>query len=184
QAFPSARPSAEELILTLPLIKPRHYSISSSNERYPNRIQLMVGVLKVKTGQSNPVKEGLCSNHLARAKPGDLLRAGTGISPMIGFLQAREEALRQGTVLVPCVVFFGCRDNSEFLSSGDMKKWCKIGVITALHVALSRGAGPKTYVQHLIAKHRKGVWEIVRDNNCHIYVCGDSSMGEEAKVEV
>ena len=38
---------------------------------------------------------------------------GTGISPMVGFLQARAEALRQGTKLAPCHVYFGCRDSSE-----------------------------------------------------------------------
>ena len=40
---------------------------------------------------------------------------------MIGFLQAREEALRQGTALAPCVVFFGCRDNSEVRSLSDLR---------------------------------------------------------------
>ena len=45
---------------------------------------------------------------------------GTGISPMVGFLQARAEALRQGTKLAPCHVYFGCRDSSEV---GGGKGW-------------------------------------------------------------
>lgn len=48
QDFPSARPSAEELIVTLPLMKPRRYSISSSAEVQPVNMALTVGVLKVK----------------------------------------------------------------------------------------------------------------------------------------
>ena len=34
-------------MLVLPLVKPRHYSISSAAEVHPRRLQLTVGVLKV-----------------------------------------------------------------------------------------------------------------------------------------
>lgn len=37
----------EDLIVTLPLMKPRHYSISSASEVQPRQIRLTVGVLKV-----------------------------------------------------------------------------------------------------------------------------------------
>ncbi|CAN0099133.1 unnamed protein product, partial [Hapterophycus canaliculatus] len=57
QEFPSAAVTAEELVLTLPLIKPRHYSISSSAEVHPRALQLTVGVLKV-------CRSGLASNVL------------------------------------------------------------------------------------------------------------------------
>ncbi|CAM9556964.1 unnamed protein product, partial [Laminaria digitata] len=50
QEFPSARLSAEDLIVTLPLMKPRHYSISSASEVQPRQMNLTVGVLKVING--------------------------------------------------------------------------------------------------------------------------------------
>ena len=46
QEFSSARLTAEDLIITLPLMKPRHYSISSASEVQPRHMKLTVGVLK------------------------------------------------------------------------------------------------------------------------------------------
>eukprot|EP00752_Nemacystus_decipiens_P005386 g4883.t1 len=207
--FPSAAVTVEDLVLTLPLVKPRHYSISSAAEVDPRRLQLTVGVLKVRNEEEGTTREGLCSHHLSRITPGELLRVtvrpssfraprdltaspvimvgpGTGISPIMGFLQAREKAMRQNRQrpLKPCLVYFGCRDSSEKLYSEQMHRWLDSGVITGLHVAMSRGEGPKTYVQHLISRQHAEVWELLRDPNCHVYVCGDSSMGEEVKAEL
>eukprot|EP00904_Undaria_pinnatifida_P005299 jgi/Undpi1/189/HiC_scaffold_1.g00186.m1 len=203
--FPSARPSAEELIVTLPLMKPRRYSISSSAEVQPVNMALTVGVLKVDNPGEKTTREGLCSHFLARQKPGEFIRiavrasgfrspadlskcpvimvgTGTGISPMIGFLQARAAALVQRTTLAPCHVYFGCRDSTEFLYSEQMRQWQADGVITGLHVAMSR-EGKKTYVQHLIGQLQSEVWELLSNLNTHIYVCGDSAMGEDVKSE-
>lgn len=47
QEFPSAAVTVGDLVLVLPLVKPRHYSISSAAEVHPRRLQLTVGVLKV-----------------------------------------------------------------------------------------------------------------------------------------
>ena len=63
----------------------------------------------------------------------------------MGFLQAREKAMRQKPRqrLKPCLVYFGCRDASEELYSDQMHEWLDSGVITGLHVAMSRVKGPK-----------------------------------------
>ena len=63
----------------------------------------------------------------------------------MGFLQAREKAMQQqrGQLMKPCLVYFGCRDSSEELYSEQMLEWLDSGVITGLHVAMSRGQGPK-----------------------------------------
>ena len=42
----------------------------------------------------------------------------------------------------------------------------------------------QTYVQHLIGQLQSQVWELLSNLNTHIYVCGDSAMGEEVKAEV
>ncbi|CAN0396065.1 unnamed protein product, partial [Hapterophycus canaliculatus] len=117
--------------------------------------------------EQGTIREGLCSHHLQRLAPGELVRMrvrpssfrppvslmdspvimvgpGTGISPIMGFLQARARALRKGTVhsLAPCLVYFGCRDSSETLYAEQLRRWLEEGVITELHVAMSR-EGPK-----------------------------------------
>lgn len=70
----------------------------------------------------------------------------------MGFLQAREKAMQKqrqeavgapAAAMKPCLVYFGCRDSSEQLYSEQMHKWRDEGVITGLHVAQSRGKGPK-----------------------------------------
>ncbi|CAM9919146.1 unnamed protein product, partial [Hapterophycus canaliculatus] len=48
QEFPSAAVSAEDLVLTLPLVEPRHYSISSAAEVHPRTLQLTVGIVTVR----------------------------------------------------------------------------------------------------------------------------------------
>ncbi|CAN0416317.1 unnamed protein product, partial [Hapterophycus canaliculatus] len=69
---------------------------------------------------------------------------GAGISPIMGFLQARAESLRQGRLpsLAPCLVYFGCRDSTETLYAEQLRRWLGGGVITELHVAMSE-EGPK-----------------------------------------
>lgn len=39
--------TAEDLVLTLPVMEPRHYCISSAVEVHPERLQLTVDVVKV-----------------------------------------------------------------------------------------------------------------------------------------
>jgi sulfite reductase alpha subunit-like flavoprotein len=84
---------------------------------------------------------------------------GTGISPMMGFLQAREKEQAEGVSLGPCMVFFGCRMEDDFLHSKQMRAWASNqGVISSLQVAFSRIPGqPKEYVQHCISKIRDAV---------------------------
>lgn len=68
----------------------------------------------------------------------------TGISPIMGFLQARANFLRKERYpsLAPCLVYFGCRDSSETLYAEQLRRWLDEGVVTELYVAMSR-EGPK-----------------------------------------
>lgn len=110
---------------------------------------------------------------------------GTGIAPMLAFLQAREQALSGGSTLGPCMVFFGCRAQNDFLHSAQMQKWVDMGVISDLKIAFSRLPGqPKQYVQDVIAQHRDAVWHMLQLSDCHYYVCGDSNMAEDVMDEL
>jgi len=109
-----------------------------------------------------------------------MIGPGTGISPMLGFLQAREQAQSEGMELGPCMVFFGCRAEADFLHGDQMRAWEQSGVVTSLQVAFSRLPNqPKEYVQHRIQKIRPDIWDLLKSDKCHYYVCGDSKMAED-----
>ena len=99
---------------------------------------------------------------------------------MLGFLQGREKALQDGAELGPFIVFFGCRAKEDLLHGAQMQSWKETGVITSLQVAFSRLADkPKEYVQHRIGKVQAEVWNLLKDEQCHYYICGDSNMAED-----
>jgi len=76
---------------------------------------------------------------------------------MRGFLQDRVAEGANENVL-----FFGCRDETEFLYQEELRKWQKDGALE-LHVAFSRKPGqPKVYVQELILQEGARLAELVR----------------------
>jgi sulfite reductase alpha subunit-like flavoprotein len=144
--FVSSKLSLADCIEVLPRHKPSYYSIASSAELHPTTLQLTVGVLTVPYKSTKQVRKGICSNYLAGTTAGAengqsftgfvrlgvntssfrlpsemtspviMVGPGTGISPMMGFLQAREKAQTDGVALGPCMVFFGCRTEDDFFA--------------------------------------------------------------------
>jgi cytochrome P450/NADPH-cytochrome P450 reductase len=104
---------------------------------------------------------------------------GTGVAPMRGFIQDRAADGRSENVL-----FFGCRDESDYLYRDELEAWEKEGCLK-LFVAFSRKHGtPKTYVQDLISQKADLVAEYVR-RGAYIYICGDASkMAPDVKATV
>ena len=218
--FPSAHLSFTQLIELLPKQKPRLYSISSCSLVHPTQIHLTVGVVQLTT-DSGKVIAGLCSNYLAGLTPNDETRvricvrsstfrppvdphapmlmvgAGTGLSPLLGFLQHREVQLRalhnasyqhvNGhefiTPVSPPVgharLFFGCRNLNDYLYQQELETWHEAGVLTHLDVAFSRLDEEKIYVQDLIGQRSKDLWDVLSQPNCHYYVCGDAQMADD-----
>ena len=75
------------------------------------------------------------------------------------------------------MLFFGCRHpDQDFLYADELKAFAADG-ITELHTAFSRGEGPKTYVQHLVAAQKDRVWSLI-EQGAIIYVCGDGGKME------
>ena len=72
QDFPltTARLPFDYVFDLFPTIRARSFSIASSPIVHPNRIQLLVAVVRYKTIISIP-RDGLCSNYLAGLQPGD-----------------------------------------------------------------------------------------------------------------
>ena len=220
EAFPSAKLDLAQLIDLLPKQKPRLYSISSCSLVHPTQIHVTIGVMQITTdaGQTRP---GLCSNYLASLDPeqGATLRLavrtstfrpphdpqapmlmvgpGTGLSPLVGFLQHREVQLhalhaaqanepnsadtteRPPVRLGHARLYFGCRNLNDYLYQEELESWRDAGVLSSLDVAFSRMDDDKVYVQHLIGRHGKDLWDVLSQPDCHYYVCGDAKMADD-----
>ena len=198
--FPSAAITLEALLELLPKQKPRLYSISSCPLLHPQQIQITVGVLQIKTG-AGKVRQGLCSNYLAGLQPGAMARIGvrtssfrppieaqapllmvgpgTGVSPLIAFLQYREALQKQGMPLGEACLYFGCRNHSDFLYRDQLLTWQNQGVLSGLEVAFSRMDDRKVYVQGLMQEKAESLWRLLSHPQCHYYVCGDAKMADD-----
>jgi cytochrome P450/NADPH-cytochrome P450 reductase len=185
----------------LSLLAPRYYSISSSPSGDAARCSVTVGVVEGPASSGRGVYKGICSNYLAGRRAGDTIHAtvretkagfrlpddpwmpiimigpGTGLAPFRGFLQERAARKARGSLLGPAMLFFGCRHpEQDFLYADELKAFAADGV-TELHTAFSRGDGPKTYVQHLVAAQKDKVWDLI-EQGAIIYVCGDGGKME------
>ncbi len=185
----------------LSLLAPRYYSISSSPSGDAARCSVTVGVVEAPASSGRGVYKGICSNYLAGRRAGDTVHAtvretkagfrlpddpwmpiimigpGTGLAPFRGFLQERAARKAKGTSLGPAMLFFGCRHpEQDFLYADELKAFAADGIVE-LHTAFSRGDGPKTYVQHLVAAQKDRVWSLI-EQGAIVYVCGDGGKME------
>ncbi|MED4580549.1 NADPH--cytochrome reductase, partial [Bacillus atrophaeus] len=88
--------------------------------------------------------------------------------------QARAALKQEGKTLGEAHLYFGCRNDNDFIYRGELEAYEKEGIVT-LHTAFSRKEGiPKTYVQHLMAENAEELISIL-DQGGHLYVCGDGS---------
>lgn len=198
--FRSVSLELPHLLELLPPLRPRLYSISSSPRLFPDRIRLTVGLVEVTTalGLRRP---GLCSHYLAGLRPGATVQAelrrsdfrlpedplaplvlvgpGTGISPLVGFLEERQALQAAGTKLGPAWLWFGCRTHADYLYRDRLQGWLDAGVLSDLDVAFSRIGDQKVYVQHLMHGRAEALWEMLSAPNCHVCICGDAKMGDD-----
>lgn len=170
-------------------IKPRPYSIASSLEDTPNRIQVLVAVVKFKTRLMEP-RFGLCSKWLAGLKSNDkvifwlqkgtfrfdndkpmiLIGPGTGVAPFRSLLLERA---KKGKDLKECILFFGCRnENKDYHCREDFVRLSRTNNLKVF-CAFSRDQDHKIYVQHLIRQQRELCWQFL-ENNGSIYLAGNS----------
>ncbi len=198
--FPSAEIKLEALLELLPKQKPRLYSISSCPLLHPQQIQITLGVLQIKT-DAGKTRQGLTSNYLAGLEPGTKVRLnvrtsdfrppsdpdavmlmvgpGTGVSPLIAFLEYREALLQQGQPLSDACLYFGCRNHNDFLYQEQLQTWLNQGVLSSLEVAFSRLGEQKMYVQNLMQQQAEETWKLLSHPKCYYYVCGDAKMADD-----
>jgi len=192
EAFPSARPRIEDLVASLPVLKPRLYSIASSPLAAPGLVELCIGV--VRAARRDRVRDGVASCHLAqRADPATpiplyvqashfrlpenpdvpviMIGPGTGIAPFRAFLQHRAAQGIKGRSWL----FFGDqRSATDFLFRPEIEAWQADGTLSNLSLAWSRDTAKKVYVQDRMREARADLWRWLQDG-AHVYVCGDAS---------
>ncbi len=202
EEFPACElPFAAWLEMLSPLA-PRYYSISSSPRVDAARCSVTVGVVREPARSGRGTFEGVCSNFLARAEPGDTVHGfvrpttaegfglpedpqrplvmvgpGTGLAPFRGFLQERAARKAEGAALGEALLFFGCRHpEQDFIYAEQLRQWEREGLVT-LHTAFSRAGPRKAYVQDLIRAQSDAVWKLL-DAGAIVYICGDGSKME------
>ncbi|MCY9310924.1 bifunctional P-450/NADPH--P450 reductase [Bacillus inaquosorum] len=188
----------ERFLELLRPLKPRYYSISSSPRVNPEQASITVGVVRGPAWSGLGEYRGVASNYLAERKTGDdvvmfvrtpesrfqlpedpetpiiMVGPGTGVAPFRGFLQARAALKREGKTLGEAHLYFGCRNDRDFIYREELEQFEKDGIVT-VHTAFSRKKGmPKTYVQHLMSDHAETLISIL-DRGGRLYVCGDGS---------
>jgi cytochrome P450 / NADPH-cytochrome P450 reductase len=201
EEYPACELPLHVYLEMLSLLAPRYYSISSSPSVDASRCSVTVAVVEGSASSGRGVYKGICSNYLAGRRAGETVYAtlretkagfrlpadpavpiimigpGTGLAPFRGFLQERTALKAKGAPLGPAMLFFGCRHpERDYLYADELKGFAADG-ITELHTAFSRGEGPKTYVQNLIAAEKDRVWALI-EQGAIIYVCGDGGKME------
>ncbi|KAI6047324.1 assimilatory sulfite reductase [Pisolithus marmoratus] len=163
QRYPSARPSIETLCELIGDIKPRHYSIASSQSVVGDRVDLLV--VTVEWTSSGKQRHGQCTRYLAGLKVGQKVTVsikpsvmklppdnmqpiimaglGTGAAPFRAFLQHRAWLSYQGIPVGPTYYYFGSRHQSqEYLYGEEVEAYIQDGTITKAGLAFSRD-GPR-----------------------------------------
>jgi len=181
------------LVLVLPPLQPRMYSISSSQAAHPE--ELHVTVAAVRYDNRDRRRHGACSTFLSdRVEAGSeipifieknrnfklpeqtetpliMVGAGTGIAPYRSFVQHRQKMKAKGDSWL----FFGDRQFfTDFLYQAEWQKFLKKGALGQLTVAFSRDQKEKLYVQHRMREHSRQLYERLQQG-AYFYVCGDKT---------
>jgi len=192
EEYPSARPTAQELVEQMRRLVPRLYSIASSPRRHRDQVHLLVAVVRYVTNRRPRL--GVCSTFLAdRAEVGRtpvpvfvasshfrlpeddavdviMVGPGTGLAPFRAFLQEREARGATGRSWL----FFGDqRRASDFLYEDELAAWQARGSLHRLDTAFSRDQAHKIYVQDRMLENAAELWAWLQRGAC-LYVCGDA----------
>jgi sulfite reductase alpha subunit-like flavoprotein len=203
QDFPSVRIPWKWATSVFPVIRGRQYSISSGGDLKFSRhnkdvvqVHLLVAIVKYRTVLKK-IRQGLCSRYIASLPEGTrmnvgltanssfsdhtkyqpnypviLIGPGTGLAPLRSLIWERaamkmhDEELRAKTML-----FYGGRNRSaDFFYNNE---WSDGRLGVSVRTAFSRDQKEKIYIQDIIRRDGKTVWELLQ-KNAVVYVCGSS----------
>ncbi|XP_036973433.1 NADPH-dependent diflavin oxidoreductase 1 [Acanthopagrus latus] len=189
----TAELKVDYLLDLFPEIQPRSFSIASSLQAHPNRLQILVAVVRYKTKMYKP-REGLCSTWLASLNPeqGDvsvplwvkkgslrfpkekdtpviMVGPGTGVAP---FRSALQERIAEGKTAN--VLFFGCRSEpKDFYFRSEWEEMMKAGHLS-LFTAFSRDQEEKVYVQQRVRENAELLWDLIANKGACFYIAGNA----------
>jgi len=193
--FP-ARPDATAFARLLPPLKPRFYSIASSQAEYEDEVHLTVGLVRYRAFERDHL--GGCSGFLVERLDEDepvdvyvvenrafrlpedgtvpiiMIGAGAGVAPFRAFLQQRAANGYTGRNWL----IFGNRNfHADFLYQVEWLKYRKAGLLNRADLAFSRDQADKIYVQHRIRENAENFYRWL-EGGAHLYVCGSIRMGK------
>lgn len=204
EEFPSIQMPSTLLLTQLPLLQPRYYSISSSPDLHPGEIHLTVAVVSYRARDGvGPIHHGVCSSWLNSIEKGEmvpcfvrgapsfrlpkdnqapciLVGPGTGIAPFRSFWQQRLFELEHNVIeSCPMTLVFGCRQSEmDHIYKEETIQAKNKQAFKELYAAYSREPDkPKKYVQDVLREQlSETVYQCLREEGGHIYVCGDVTM--------
>mmetsp|Transcript_97806 Transcript_97806/g.276848 ORF Transcript_97806/g.276848 Transcript_97806/m.276848 type:complete len:1894 (+) Transcript_97806:108-5789(+) len=205
--FPSAKPTLNQLLTMLPVIKPRLYTIASSTRKSPGAIELTVitNTFETKGGKT---LTGSCTDYFERhdtdsatgpiwmdcsISPGSfnfgdpevpmvMTGTGTGVAPFLAFAKEREWFVSQhGKERAGEMwLFFGCRNRAkDYILGDELEELAERGILTHLRPAFSRDTGKKVYIQDKIKEEAKGVHSALVEKGGYLYLCGQAGDREK-----
>ncbi|KAI7885504.1 hypothetical protein K492DRAFT_171522 [Lichtheimia hyalospora FSU 10163] len=192
--FTSAKPPVAALANMITTIKPRHYSIASSQKMYPNSVHLLVVAVDW-VNAAGKKRYGQCTRYLANLRVGSdvtvsikpsvmklppldeqpviMAGLGTGMAPFRAFIQERSLAKAAGRKVGPMVLYFGSRYRSmEYLYGEELEAYHADGVLSRMGLAFSRDGKKKVYIQHKMMEDAQLLHDYLVTRNGHFYLCG------------
>ncbi|KAF8532599.1 riboflavin synthase domain-like protein [Gautieria morchelliformis] len=192
--FRSLRVPKEYIFDLFPPLRPRQFSIASSEKAHQRQVHLCVAIVQYRTKLRIP-RRGVCTMYLSSLAEGSriplkieegLIRLppdpatpiicvgpGTGIAPMRAMI---EERVHDGAA--NNTLYFGCRSSAKDQHYGtEWERRVREGTLR-YRVSCSRDGAegtPKVYVQHLIEEDAKLVWEILDRRRGWMYISGSSN---------
>ena len=122
------------------------------------------------------------------AAPHIMIGPGTGVAPFRAFTQTRFAQRQAATAAAAAagtaadtapvgeaVLYFGCRKRSvDYLYEREWVDHLECQALQALHVAFSREAETKVYVQHKMVEQQSAplLWRILSHPASHVYIAG------------
>lgn len=183
------------LLDLIPPLRPRAFSIASSLQVLPSRLQILVAVVQYQTRLKEP-RRGLCSTWLASldptqgavrvplwVRPGSLtfpkspdtpvimVGPGTGVAP---FRAAIQERVAQGQKRN--ILFFGCRRrDQDFYWEAEWRELEDRGCLS-LVTAFSREQEQKVYVQHRLRERGLLLWDLLDRQGAYFFLAGNAKL--------
>ncbi|MFC7010439.1 bifunctional cytochrome P450/NADPH--P450 reductase [Streptomyces viridiviolaceus] len=183
----------ERFLELLPVLRPRHYSISSSAEASPGEVDLMVSLLAAPHRSGEGTFHGIASHYIQTVEAGDtvqarvlpcseafrlpedpsvpviLVSAGTGLAPFRGAVLDRLHTGSTGTLLC----YFGCdHPDVDYLHREDFEAAEAAGAVSMRPTFMHAPEDGARFVQDRIARESDEVWAVLEAGG-RVYICGD-----------